>query len=258
MENLINDAPTALVQEQVMSVEAFREAVKAAAIQLQSGINAVWNLGSRAVQMAYGGSQYAHDYVEALLNNLPADAARQTHDWLKKAGIAVNRPLSGSKLYWLSFKELVDPNGIAKPVKLITVKKPGEDGFGFAKEKALLYVKTTPPMAMERKDAKPKAPTTIDKSVPAKNRAREVLVATMKRVQKKDAEAAREINELINTADNQQSCFYDGLGYRQVLDKAELKVVNRAIEAMGNGVIDAEIILKVLSGDFKVVLEEKA
>lgn len=255
MENLINMEAPAVVQEQAMSVEAFTEAVKAAATQLQAGINAVWVLGQRAVRMAYGGSEYAHDYVLALLNNLPQDAARQTHDWLKKAGITVNRPMVGSKLYWLSATDAVIDD---KPVRLIIVKKPGDDGFGYAKEKALLYVKTTPPMAIERKEAKPKAPTVVDKSVPAKNRAREAIVKAMQRTQKKDPDAAREINDLINTVDAQQSCLYDAHGMRQKLADVELKVANRAVEAMNNGVIDAETILKVLSGDYKVVLEDRS
>jgi hypothetical protein len=252
MEQLMQPlAPTQVEQEVVMSVEAYTEAVKAAAIQLSAGINAVWTLGQRAVKMAYGGSEYAHDYVLALLNNLPQDAARQTHDWLKKSGITVNRPLTGSKLYWLSYKEDVIGD---KTVKLITAKKPGEDGFGYAKEKAILYVKTTPPMALERKEAKARAVTTIDKSVPAKNRAREAIVAAMKRTQKKDPDAAREINDLITSVDDQRSCLYDAHGLRQKLADVELKVANRAIEAMNNGVIDAETILKVLSGDYKVTL----
>jgi hypothetical protein len=248
MENLMQPNPPAIVQEQVMSVEAFTEAVKAAAIQLHSGINAVWMLGQRAVKMAYGGSEYAHDYVLALLNELPQDAARQTHDWLKKAGIAVNRPLTGSKLYWLSAVDAVIDD---KAVKLITVKKPGEDGFGYAKEKALLYVKTTPPMAIERKDAKPKQPTVVDKSVPAKNRAREVIVAAMKRVQKKDAEAAREINELINTADAMQSCIYNDHGERVKLEPVELKVLDAVLRAMNEGTIKADDLLKVASGEYE-------
>jgi hypothetical protein len=249
MENLMQPNPPAIVQEQVMSVEAFTEAVKAAAIQLHSGINAVWMLGQRAVKMAYGGSEYAHDYVLALLNELPQDAARQTHDWLKKAGIAVNRPLTGSKLYWLSAVDAVIDD---KAVKLITVKKPGEDGFGYAKEKALLYVKTTPPMAIERKDAKPKQPTVVDKSVPAKNRAREVIVAAMKRVQKKDAEAAREINELINTADAMQSCIYNDHGERVKLEPVELKVLDAVLRAMNEGIVKADDLLKVASGEYEL------
>jgi hypothetical protein len=249
MENLMQPNPPAIVQEQVMSVEAFTEAVKAAAIQLHAGINAVWMLGQRAVRMAYGGSEYAHDYVLALLNELPQDAARQTHDWLKKAGIAVNRPLTGSKLYWLS---ATDASVDDKAVKLITVKKPGEDGFGYAKEKALLYVKTTPPMAIERKDAKPKQPTVVDKSVPAKNRAREVIVAAMKRVQKKDAEAAREINELINTADAMQSCIYNDHGERVKLEAVELKVLDAVLRAMNEGTIKADDLLKVASGEYEL------
>lgn len=241
--------PPAIVQEQVMSVEAFTMAVRAAATQLQSGINAVWNLGTRAVQMAYGGSEYAHDYVVALLNELPADAARQTHDWLKKAGITVNRPLSGSKLYWLS---AVEKELDGKTIKFITAKKPGDDGFGFAKEKALLYVKMTPPMAIEKKDAKPKAPTTIDKSVPAKNRARDAIVSAMKRVQKKDAEAAREINELINVADNLQSCIYNDHGERVKLEPTELKVLDALLRAMNEGTVKADDLLKVASGEYEL------
>lgn len=249
MENLINNAPIAIVQEQEMSVEAFTMAVKAAAVQLQSGINAVWMLGQRAVKMAYGGSEYAHDYVLALLNELPQDAARQTHDWLKKAGIAVNRPLTGSKLYWLS---AVEKELDGKTIKFITAKKPGDDGFGYAKEKALLYVKTTPPMAIERREAKPKAPTTVDKSVPAKNRAREALVAAMKRVQKKDAEAAREINEIINTVDATQSCLYTAAGSRIKLEASELLVLDSLLTAMNEGRVKADDLLKVASGEYEL------
>jgi hypothetical protein len=189
-----------------------------------------------------------------LLNNLPQDAARQTHDWLKRAGLTVNRPMTGSKMYWLSAvqKEVVI-DGEKVVVDFITTKKPGEDGYGLAMEKALAFVKTTPPMAIERKEGKPKAQKVLEG--PAKNRAREAIVSTMKRLQKKDVEAAREINELINTIDDHELCLYDELGTRQKLAKVEYKVANTAIEAMNDGRIDAETLLKVLSGEYKVVLE---
>lgn len=247
--NLMQLNPPTIEAEAAMSVEAFTEAVKAAAIQLSAGINAVWVLGTRAVKMAYGGSEYAHDFVEALLNNLPQDAARQTHDWLKKAGITVNRPLTGSKLYWLSS---VDKELDGKTIKFITAKKPGDDGFGYVKEKALLYVKTTPPMALERKEGKPKAPTAVDKSIPAKNRAREVIVAAMKRTQKKDAEAAREINDLITQVDGQQSCMFNDHGERVKLEAVELKVLGAVLKAMNEGTINAETLLKVASGEYEL------
>ena len=252
MENLINSTPPAIEAQAEMSVEAFTAQVKQAAISLQSGINAVWMLGQRAVKSAYGCSPFAYDMVLALLNNLPHDAARQTHDWLKKAGITVNRPMTGSKLYWLSAAEKELDGAM---VKIITLKKPGEEGYGYASEKAQLFVKTTPPMAMERKEGKPKAPTTIDKSIPAKNRARELIVSAMKRAQKKDADAAREINEIINTVDAQQSCIYDAGGQRIALQPVELKVADTILSAMNEGRIDAETLLKIASGEYKVVLE---
>jgi hypothetical protein len=249
MDQLMQPNPPAIVAESEMTLGAYTEAVKAAATQLQAGINAVWQLGTRAVKMAYGGSPYALQFAMALLNNLPADAARQTHDWLKKAGIAVNRPLAGSKMYWVS---AVEKEVDGQPVSFITVKKPGDDGFGYAKEKALLYVKTTPPMAIERKDAKPKAPTTVDKSVPVKNRAREVMVAAMKRAQKKDPDAAREINEIINTVDSTQSCFFNDHGERVKLEPIELKVLDAVLKAMNEGTVNADALLKVASGEYEL------
>lgn len=247
---LIQPLP-ALIAEQEMTVEQFKAAVSRAATQIQTGINAVWGLGIKAVKMAYGGSQYSHDYVEALLNGLPSDAARQTHDWLKKAGITVNRPVAGSKLYWLSFstKKVGDDE-----VKFITSKKPGDEGYGLTMEKAIEFVKTRPPMAIERREAKPKGVKTLTGA--AKNRAREAMVKTMKRLQKDDLEAARELNEIITTVDNTVNAFYDVNGLRQSLDAHEEVLVRKVLSSVAMKSIDAETILKVLSGEYKLILEE--
>ena len=250
MEQLQHFAPSAIEQQVEMTQEQYTAAVKHAADQIQSGINGVWGLGQRAVRMAYGASPHALAFVMILLNNLPQDAARQTHDWLKKAGITVNRPTAGSKMYWLtSTVRTIDGN----EVELITTKKPGDEGFGLAKEKALAYVKTTPPMAIERKEGKAKSVKVLEGF--ARNRARDAVVATQKRLVKTDPDAARELNEFITHVDNEVSCLYDANGLRQSLAKVELTVANRAIEAMNEGRIDAETLLKVLSGDYKIVLE---
>jgi hypothetical protein len=247
MEQLINGTPVHAEVQAEISIEAFTAQVQAAATQLQAGINSVWLLGQRAVKAAYGCSPFAHDMVLALLNNLPQDAARQTHDWLKKAGILVNRPMTGSKLYWLS---AVEKELDGQMVKVVTVKKPGEDGYGLASEKAQHYVKTTPPMALERKEGKPKAVKVLEG--PAKNRAREAIVAAMKRTQKKDPDAAREINEIINTVDAQQSCIYDAFGQRIKLEKVELKVLDAILGAMNEGKVNAETLLKIASGEYEL------
>lgn len=253
-DNLQLIAPTQQTVEAEMTVEQFTAAVQRAAAQIQSGINAVWTLGQKAVKMAYGCSPFAAQFIEVLINELPKSAQAPTFDWLKKAGITINRPLPGSKLYYCS---RTDAKVDDRDVHLVTVKKPGQDGFGLAKERAIEYVKTRPPMAIEKKEAKVKPVKVIEG--PVKNRVRDVLVKAMKRVQKDgDAEAAREINDLITTTDANESCLYDANGLRQKLEKVELKVASKAIEAINEGVIDAETILKVLSGDYKVVLEEKA
>lgn len=251
MEQLINlQSPSVLEQRVEMSVAEYTEAVKRAAGHFETGINMVWQLGTRAVKMAYGGSKYAPDFVAALLNNLPQDAARQTFDWLKKAGINVNRPQLGSKLYWLSISG-------TEEAPIITARIPGSEGYGLVMEKALHYVKTTPPIAMERREGKgAKAVKVL--SGPAKNRANEAIIKAMKRLQKDDPDAAREVNDWLTTIDAQQSCLYDASGTRQKLADVELKVANEAISAINNGVIDADTILKVLSGNYKVVLEEIA
>jgi hypothetical protein len=248
MENLINNVPPVIEQQVEMSVEQYTAAVQAAATQLQAGTNAVWQLGIRAVKMAYGGSQYAHDFVLALLNNLPQDAARQTHDWLKKAGITVNRPMSGSKLYWLSSVDR-DMDGLT--IKFITAKKPGEDGYGLTMEKAVHYVKTTPPMALERKEGKPKAVKVLVGA--AKNRAREAVVSTMKRLQKTDLDAARELNEFVTTMDNTVSAFYNANGLRQALDVKETLLVERLLSTLAKGDYDA-----ILAGEAEITLSLKS
>lgn len=255
MENtqqLIAPEAPAIVVEVEMSVEAYTAAVQRAATQIQSGINAVWGLGQKAVKMAYGCSPFAGKFVEILINELPKSAQAPTYDWLKKAGIEINRPLPGSKLYYCGGTESVIDG---KPVTLITTKKPGQDGFGLAKERAIEYVRTRPPMAIEKKEAKVKPVKVIEG--PVKNRVRDALVKTMKRVQKDDAEAAREINELITNTDLMESCIYDANGMRQKLEKIELKAALKVVEALNEGAIDAETLLKVLSGDHKVVLEER-
>lgn len=249
MENLQQVAPTSVVAEAEMSVEAFTAAVQAAATQLQAGINAVWTLGGRAVRMAYGGSPHAEKFVEVLLNELPADAARQTYDWLKKAGLAVNRPITGSKLYWLSSVESVI-NG--QTVALITAKKPGEDGFGYAKEKALLYVKTTPPMKLERKEAKAKAPKVVNKAIPARQRAIEAASKTRQRLQKDDPEAAAELNELVTMAAETFSAFYDENGRRMRISEAECEMIRELLNRRDSEE-DREMIRKVISGEYEVV-----
>lgn len=252
-DNLQLIAPTQQTVEVEMTVEQYTAAVQRAAASIQSGINQVWTLGQKAVRMAYGASPYAAKFIEVLINELPKSAQAPTYDWLKKAGIEINRPLPGSKLYYCGGRE-AEIDG--KTVQLITTKKPGEDGFGLAKERALEYVKTRPPMAIEKKEAKVKPVKVIEG--PVKNRVRDALVRTMKRVQKDgDADAAREINDLITTTDANESCLYDANGLRQKLEKIELKVAHKAIEAINEGTVDAETILKVLSGDYKVVLEER-
>jgi hypothetical protein len=253
-DNLQLIAPASVTVEAEMSVEQFTAAVRRAADSIQTGINGVWTLGQRAVKMAYGCSPYAAKFIEVLINELPKSAQPPTFDWLKKAGIVINKPLPGSKLYYCGGVERVMVEG-GDAVQLVTVKKPGDDGFGIAKERAIEYVKTRPPMAIEKKEAKVKPVKVIEG--PVKNRVRDALVRTMKRVQKDgDADAAREINDLITTTDANESCLYDANGMRQKLEKVELKVASKAIEAINEGTIDAETILKVLSGDYKIVLEE--
>lgn len=253
MENLQQLAPEplpAIVSEQEMTLEQFTARVQVAATKIQSGINDLWGLGQKAVKMAYGASPFAAKFIEVLINELPKSAQAPTFDWLKKAGIEINRPLPGSKLYYCSGAEReID----GKVVQLVTTKKPGQDGFGLAKERAIEYVKTRPPMAIDKKEAKVKPVKVIEG--PVRNRVRDAMVKLVKRTQKDDPEAAREINDLISTVDNLESCLYDANGLRQKLEKVELKVATKAVEALNEGVIDAETILKVLSGEYKVVLE---
>lgn len=250
-QQLITQPLPAIVAEQEMTLEQFKARVAQAAVQIQTGINAIWGLGIKAVKMAYGGSGYAKPFVEALLNDLPADAARQTFDWLKKAGITVNRPNPGSTLYWCSTVEKKVGDTM---VEFITTKKPGEDGYGLAMEKAIEFVKTRPPMAIAKKEAKPKPVKVLTGA--ARNRAREAMVKTMKRLQKDDLEAARELNEIITTVDNTVSAFYDVNGLRQSLDNHEEVLVRKVLASVAMKSIDAETVLKVLSGEYKVVLEE--
>lgn len=247
-DNLQLMQPTAIVAEAEMTLEQFKAQVQQAATQIQSGIFRVWDLGQRAVRMAYGASPYAHDFMLCLLNDLPADAARQTHDWLKKAGIAVNRPMPNSKLYWLSGTERkID----GKDVTLITTKKPGEDGFGLAKEKALLYVKTTPPMAIEKKDAKPKGIKVLEGA--AKDRARKALEGAKKRLDKDDPQAAAVLNDLLADVGEKQAAFYDENGLRMRLDEAECKLIRDVLAARDNAEV-REMIRKVATGEYEVTV----
>lgn len=248
-DNLQLMQPTAVVAEAEMTLEQFQSQVQVAATRIQSGINMIWDLGQRAVRMAYGASPHAAAFVLCLLNDLPADAARQTHDWLKKAGITVNRPMPNSKLYWLSDVERkID----GKDVKLITSKKPGEDGFGFAKEKALLYVKTTPPMAIEKKDAKPKGVKVLEGL--AADRARKALEKTHDRLKKDDPIAANILNDAIGLMGDMKSAFYDATGQRQALDEKEVKLVDSVMRCIANNDANLDTLLKVLSGEYEVAL----
>lgn len=252
MENLMQPTPPAIVAEAPMTVEQFTEAVKHAATQLQSGIMQVWQLGQRAVKMAYGGSEYAEGYTLALLNNLPADAARQTHDWLKRAGINVNRPIVGSKLYWLSgTTRKID----GKDVVLITAKKPGEEGYGLTAEKALLFVKTTPPMAIERKEGKAKTARVPEGLI--KDRARDAVVKTQKRLTKTDADAAKFLNDFISTMDDRVGVFYDDLGQRQKLDTPEVKLVQALLKGIATKSIPLTTLQLILSGDVDLVVNKE-
>jgi hypothetical protein len=246
-------APTAQIAEVEMSVEAYTAAVIAAANAIQTGINGIWTLGQRAVKAAYGGSVHAPAMVLALLNNLPADAARQTFDWLKKAGLTVNRPQVGSTLYWLSTKP-AKVNDV--DVELITAKKPGDEGFGLAKEKAIEYVKTTPPMALVRKETKARAPKVLVGA--AKNRAREAVVKTLKRLQKEDPDAARELNDFVSTVDDLNSCLYDAQGQRMKLEATEMLLVRRLLKVIDEQSVPIATLDAVLSGDVEIEIKAAA
>lgn len=198
-----------VVAEQVdlLSVDALKDLGAKVALASTMLFADFWKLGQQMVYRAYGSTDDHSEMFTAIINSLSPALQDALYRYLKRAGVNASRPAVGSKSFIVG--GVLDRGN---------------------QEAALSYVRVYPPLALERKVVKAKAPKVLNGT--AVERARTSVSKLIERVKRDDPEGAAALNEMLQQHD---SCVFDAGGNKVLIDSDELGLIEAMINLRTEG-----------------------